>query len=95
MKIKEQYSNKIIELTNDIDSSIKRLGFVVYHKISLKKEEQNLIQKIQNLNQEKETLVQQIYEEYGNGYIDPGTWQFIPTEEKIDESEEHSVIQEN
>lgn len=95
MKIKEQYSNKIIELTNNIDSSVKRLGFVTYHKSLLKKEKQNLIQEIQNLNQEKDALVQQIYGEYGNGYIDPNTWQFLPSQEKADKSEQQGAIQEN
>lgn len=95
MKIKEQYSNKIIELTNNIDSSVKRLGFVTYHKSLLKKEKQNLIEEIQNLNQEKDTLVQQIYNQYGNGYVDPKSWQFLPAQGKSDKSEQQGVIQEN
>ncbi len=89
MKIKEQYSNKIVELTNNIDSSVKKLGFVIYHKTLLEKEKQNLLQEIQNLNQEKDALIQQIYNEYGNGYIDPTTWQFLSTQEQ-----QSSAIQE-
>lgn len=95
MKIKEQYSKKIIELTTNIDSSVKRLGFVTYHKSLLKQEKQNLTQEIQNLNQEKDALVQQIYNEYGNGYIDPNTWQFLPSQEKTDKSEQQGAVQEN
>lgn len=96
MKIKEQYSNKIVELTNNIDSYVKKLGFVVYNLNLLKKEKENFIEEIKKLNQEKDALIQEIYNEYGNGYIDPNTWQFSSTQEQQSyKSEQQSAIQEN
>lgn len=80
MKIKDEFINSILENTNKTDQLVKRLGLVSYNSNLLKKQKQNLIGKIQQLNNEKDHIIKNISQEYGNGYVNPQTWEFHPTE---------------
>lgn len=86
MKIKEEYVNGIIQITSSIEESVKRLGYVTFNKQLLKEEKANLTTKIKDLNNQKDELIKKISDEYGEGYIDPNTWEFISNTPQKDES---------
>lgn len=85
MKISEKYSNAIIEITNSKDVSIKQLGSLQFNIIQMKKEKQKLIEIIEKLKQDEQILIKQISDEYGQGFIDPNTWEFFPKETQQDQ----------
>jgi hypothetical protein len=53
MKIQDEYINKIMEVSNKIEGSIKRLGVILFNENMLEKEKDNLLISIENLNKEK------------------------------------------
>ncbi len=82
MKIKDDYINKLTQNTNEIENSIKRLGLIEYNLNLLQAQKTKILQYLNNLDTDKQDLVKAISQEYGQGYIDPNTWQFYPKEEK-------------
>lgn len=88
MKISEKYSNAIIEITNSKDVSIKQLGSLQFNIIQMKKEKQKLIEIIEKLKQDEQILIKQISDEYGQGFIDPNTWEFFPKETQQDQTQQ-------
>ncbi len=82
MKIKDDYINKLTQNNNEIENSIKRLGLIEYNLNLLQAQKTKILQYLNNLDTDKQDLVKAISQEYGQGYIDPNTWQFYPKEEK-------------
>lgn len=84
MKIKEEFIQEIVNSSSKIDEAIKRLGVVTYNQTLVKKQKDNLLVLIQSLNTQKEDLIKKISNEYGEGYIDPNTWEFYTKHEQVD-----------
>lgn len=85
MKLSEEYSQQIISLSNEINQSLKKLGVIAYNKQLLNIQKSNIVQKIEQTNKEKDDLISRISAEYGQGYVDPTTWQFHPANKKEDD----------
>lgn len=88
MKISEKYSNAIVEITKFKEVAIKQLGTLQYNIIQMKKEKQKLIETIEKLKQDEQILIKQISDEYGQGFIDPNTWEFFPKETQQDQTQQ-------
>lgn len=82
MKIEEKYSKKFIEISTQIETLVSNLGVTTFNMQLLEKKQRQLIDTIQNLNKDKQSLMQQILDEYGTGTLDPNTWQFIPQQKR-------------
>lgn len=80
MKIDERYSNKIIEITNKTDLAIRSLGFNQYNINMLKEQKQKLLNSIAQYSKEKQSIIQEISKQYGEGYLNPETWEFTKQE---------------
>lgn len=78
MKIQEKYSKKFSQLTAQIETMVNSLGVTTYNMQLLNKKKNQLIDSIQDLNKDKQSLMKQILDEYGTGTLDPNTWQFTP-----------------
>ena len=76
MKIDEKYSNAIIEITNKTDLAIRSLGFNQYNIKILNEQKQKLLESIAQYSKQKQTIIQQISKQYGEGYLNPETWEF-------------------
>lgn len=81
MKIKEQYSKKLSEMSDLLNRLFLRNGMIDFNIKMLKDERTKLIENIQKIDSQKNELMQEISEEYGQGYIDPNTWEFFPQED--------------
>lgn len=81
MKIKEQYSKKLSEMSDLLNRLFLRNGMIDFNIKMLKDERTKLIENIQKIDSQKNELMQKISEEYGQGYIDPNTWEFFPQED--------------
>lgn len=81
MKIKEEYSKKLIQVGNMLNQSYIRIGMIEHNIKQILEQKQNLITNIKKINEQKNQLVKEISDEYGQGYIDPKTWQFFPTQD--------------
>ena len=76
MKIEEKYSNRIVQLTNRTQVAIRKLGFNEYNLKLLTKEKQSLLSLLEQYSQQKQQVISEISEQYGQGYLNPETWQF-------------------
>lgn len=79
MKIQEKYSKKYVELSTQLENNINSLGAITYNLQLLNKNKSQLIEAIRKINTEKQSLTDQILQQYGAGSIDPETWEFIPS----------------
>lgn len=76
MKIEEKFSNKIIEITNKTDMAIRTLGFNQYNLHMLAEQKQKLLQSIAEYSVQKQNIIAEISQQYGDGYLNPQTWEF-------------------
>lgn len=76
MRIDEKYSNKIMEITNKTDLAIRSLGFNQYNLQILTDQKQKLLESIKQYSKDKQNIIMQISEQYGDGYLNPETWEF-------------------
>lgn len=76
MKIDEKYSSKIMELTQKTQVAIRKLGFDQYNINLLTKEKQLLLSALQSYSKQKQQVISEISQQYGQGYLNPQTWQF-------------------
>lgn len=83
MKIDEKYSNRIIQLTNNTEGAIRKLGFTEYNLKLLQNEKQSLLQILQQYSKQKEQVIADISQQYGQGYLNPETWEFTNKEQEI------------
>lgn len=83
MKIDEKYSNRIIQLTNSTERAIRKLGFTEYNLKLLNKEKQSLLQMLQQYSTQKEAVITELSTQYGQGYLNPDTWEFTKKQQEV------------
>lgn len=81
MKIRKEYQESIIQITNNLTDLVGQLGYIQYSMEMLKISKEQILDKIIQNNKERQSLQQKIYKQYGEGYINPETFQFISQRE--------------
>ncbi len=78
IKLKDQYIKSISDTIDQIDEVIRKYGILKYNQIKIQQEELKLTKMLDELYLKRSNIINNINKEYGEGVIDPQTWEFIP-----------------
>lgn len=78
MKLKEEHIKRISQMIDKTDQTIRHYGLLNYNITKMKQQKTKLLDQLDKLTDERNSLIQQISKKYGQGTIDPVSWEFKP-----------------